>query len=71
MGWPQPGKVRKDCRYYLRYANRDYCKWDWYHGKIEADPRELRLGCDAREPEGSMVECQNYSFASWRIVKEE
>lgn len=49
--------IYRDCRYHLRYANRDFCRYVW-QADIMADPKELQLGCD--------VDCQHKELVEWR-----
>lgn len=51
--------LRRDCRHYLRYGQRNFCRQVWTTD-IRAAPRELSFGCDTPE------RCADYSPAEWK-----
>lgn len=52
--------LRRDCRYSLRYASKNFCKLVWFKNAC-AEPKELELGCDT-----DGVKCPDYAPLLWK-----
>lgn len=51
--------VRYDCRFFLRYGHRSFCKLPW-QGSVFSDPADLELGCRG--------DCKNYEPLEWKRI---